>query len=302
MESGPNKLSPGLHFDVPDDIYRADPGINQSLLKAFGRARSPAHFRYDQSNPPDPNHPSRSGIRIGSFVDARLFRGPNFADKAFGVWPGERKGSGWTAFKERNEGAVLLNGDENDRAHGVLEALDGNDDMRKILRVSSQQVVAIAEHPKLKFRMKGLIDLLPDPERCDPLLLDYAFDLKTAKDASNEGFAKACYDFSYDIQAAYYSDILKLLGREVKTFGFIVVENTPPHVVKIHFINLNSEIICGIPGTKYKGARKRYEAWATAYLNCVANNNWPGYPESWSEITYKPWMLRENDYEGGELQ
>lgn len=288
------QLSPGLHFDIPDEVYRADAGLNQSLLKAFGHARSPAHFKWEQANPPDPNHPSRAGIRIGSYVDAWLFRGLKFLGENFAHWPGERKGNAWTAFKEQNAGSLLLNGDEYDRAHGVITALDEHNDMRSILRVSSQQVVAIVEHPRLKLRMKALIDLLPSPERCDPLLLAYAFDLKTASDASPEGFARACYDWGYDIQAAFYVDVLNFLGRDVKNFGFIVVENKPPHLVKIHYLLRESQIM--------RRARQKYEDWMTSYSNCVKLNDWPGYTSGWSEIQYKPWMLRDEGYGGEELQ
>lgn len=286
MESG---LSAGLHFDIADDAYRSDAGLSQSLLKAFGRAKSPAHFRYEQEHPKE----ETDSLRIGSYVDAALFRAADLGTR-FAIWPGERKGKDWTAFKEAGQGRMILNGTEQERAVSATKAIINHDDASKLLPVCSKQVAVIAEHPRLKLRMKGLIDMLPDSARCDPLLLDYAFDLKTASDASPEGFAKACWEFGYDIQAAFYTDLLNMNGRDVKTFGFIVVENKPPHLVKIHYLTLDSQII--------RRARRRYEDWMLAYSNCVKLNNWPGYTSGWSEIQYKPWMLRDEGYVGDTLE
>lgn len=282
-------LSTGLHFDVPESVYRADAGLNQSLLKAFGKAKSPAHFRYDQEHPKE----ETDSLRIGSYVDCALFRIKELTQQ-FTAWPEERRGAAWHTFKSAQAGKVILNGAELDRASGAVAAIINHDDSQKLFPACNKQVAAIAEHPKLKIRMKALIDLLPDPAHCDPLLLEYAFDLKTAADASPEGFAKACYEFGYDIQAAFYSDILNLLGRNIKTFGFIVVENRPPHLVKIHYLSNDSREI--------RRARERYQQWAIAYLDCLKHDHWNGYAESWSEITFKPWMLRDEAYVGDSLE
>lgn len=290
MESGHNILSPGLHYDLPDDVYRADPGINQSLLKAFGNAKSPARFRYECDHPGE----ETEALRIGSYVDCALFR-INELTKDFVAWPEERRGKAWYAFRSAQAGKTILNGAELDRASGAVAAVVNHEDFDRIFKVSNTQVAAVVEHPKLKLRMKALIDLLPDPKRCHPALLEYAFDLKTASDASPEGFSRACYDFGYDIQAAYYADILNFLGAKVATFGFIVVESRPPHLIKVHFLAIDSDII--------RRARRRYEKWMLEYHTCLTTDSWPGYTESWSEITYnKPWMLRDETYSGGELQ
>lgn len=279
-------LSIGLHPNIPEEVYRADHGLNQSLLKAFGSANSPLHFK---ERPPKEETDS---IRIGNYVDWATFR-PWELSKLLAVWPGERKGNDWKAFKEANKDKVILNASEHERALGAATAIAVHDDAQKILKVCNYQVVGIAQHP-LGFRMKGLLDLLPDPLRCDPLLLDYAFDLKTADDASSEGFALACYKWGYDVQAAFYMDILNAIGGNVNHFGFIVVENEKPHAVKIHYLSNGSQEI--------RRARERYQSWAIAYLDCLKHDRWNGYSESWSEITFKPWMLRDEGYGGEELQ
>lgn len=277
-------LPPGLHFDIPEEIYRNDPGLNQSLLKDFGRARSPAHFK---AAPP---REETDSLRIGNYVDWATLRIKDLPNRV-AVWPGERRGNDWKAFKEANKDKVILNASEHGRAIGAAKAVAIHEDAARILNVCSYQVVGIAL--ETVGRVKALIDLLPDPTRCDHLLLAYAFDLKTSDDASPEGFALQCYKLGYDTQAAFYMDVLNLCGRNVQKFGFIVVETHPPHAVKIHYLDNESKII--------RRARERYQQWAIAYLDCVKNNRWNGYAESWSEIVFKPWMLREQGYEGQEL-
>lgn len=279
-------LSLGLHLNIQEEAYRMDLGLNQSLLKDFGTARTPAHFK-DRK----PREETDS-LRIGNYVDWATFC-PHTLGQRVAVWPGERRGNDWKEFKQQNKDKVILNGSEHERALGAATAIAVHDDAQKILKVCNYQVAGIAQHPS-GFRMKGLIDLLPDPLRCDPLLLDYVFDLKTADDASTEGFALACYKWGYDVQAAFYMDILNAIGSNVNHFGFIVVENEKPHAVKIHYLSNDSREI--------RRARERYQSWAIGYLNCLKHDQWNGYSESWSEITFKPWMLRDEGYGGEELQ
>ena len=40
----------GIHHGLSHSYYRADPGFNQSTLKRFGTAPTPAHFYYDKTH------------------------------------------------------------------------------------------------------------------------------------------------------------------------------------------------------------------------------------------------------------
>ena len=256
-------LSPGIHYGVPFDAYRADPGINQSLLKAFGKAKSPAHYIYERDHPKDePKH-----SKIGRYVDSMLFT------KTGPVVTGDERAS-----------------DEFETALACKLHVMFNNDANKILMACQYQAVVIIDSDYDSEtggvpRLKGLIDLLPDPAKCDPLLLDYAFDLKTAADASPEGFRDACSKFGYHVQAAYYGDLAESAGRKITTFGFIVVETKPPHCVAIHYMPMDSHEI--------RRGRELYQRWLKDYSACLEKNQWPGYGEAWTEIRFKPWQLRD---------
>jgi PDDEXK-like domain of unknown function (DUF3799) len=59
-------------------------------------------------------------------------------------------------------------------------------------------------------------------------------DLKTSKDASPLGFAKAADNFGYDSQAQFYSEGHFELTGERCLFYFIAVETSPPFSVGVH--------------------------------------------------------------------
>lgn len=288
-------LHPGIHYDVPEEVYRKEPGFNQSLLKSFAKANTPAHFKWGQDHPAEPSE----SLRLGTFVDALVTHGlkatPEMIDGTsnFTLWSDTRRGNAWKIFKEANRGKTILTRDEYDRGLEIAEAVRQHDDAMKLIRACRSQVVVIAENPRLGagYRMKALIDLLPDTSRCDPALADYIFDLKTTNDASPEGFTESCWKFGYDVQAAFYLDALEYAGGpKANHFGFIAVENEPPYGVKIHFLRRDSK--------ELRRARESYEAWMKYYAECLAKNHWPGYTDSWTELSFKPWQVRTMDWEG----
>jgi hypothetical protein len=272
-------LPEGIHYDVVEKDYRSDPGLNQSTLKAFGAASTPRQFRYQCDSPKE----ETSSLRIGSFVDHVLFF-PSELDKRFAIWKEYRRGKEWTAFEELHKDKVILNGPEYQRATGIIASLESHTDTQRIFNVCRKQVAFYGMHPELCVRMKGLVDLLPDPALCHHSLLEYVFDFKTSADASPEGFAKLAWQLGYDVQAAWYLDGLNACGIPVNRIGFIVVESEPPHDVAIHYFNRFSREV-----TK---ARSKVEGYAKQFMACMQSGEWPGYGDGWTEIKFSDWQMR----------
>lgn len=271
----------GMHIGCRVSTYQADTGINQSLLKSFGKANTPAHFHYEQSRP----RKESPDLRIGSYVDAGIFFPEELAGQ-FATFTGKiRKGADWEAFKKTHQGKTILNMDEWSRAGGCILALKEHDDAQKIFKASHHQVVIIAEHPVFGVRMKGLIDCLPDQTRCHHLLARCIFDVKKSWSAKPEDFDDTCSSFGYHIQAAYYLDLASFVGLDADTFGFIVVEDEKPHKIKIHYIRKGSAV--------YNWGKSEYERLMVSYLECVRTDTWPDYGSDWAEVLYKPWQLRK---------
>lgn len=61
--------------------------------------------------------------------------------------------------------------------------------------------------------------------------LGLVIDLKTTTDASADSFARSVASFDYDMQAAFYLDVLSSLGLGASNFLFIAVETSEPFMV-----------------------------------------------------------------------
>lgn len=264
-------LPEGIHHGVPESVYRADPGINQSTLKAFGDARSPSHFQYENLNPTE----EADYLRIGKFVDNYFLQNKDW-DSCYAVWRERRQGKAWKEFQETNKGRIILSEKELFVGNQIISQLERHPDFVRLLTLCHHQSVVIARHPIFGCRMKALVDMLPKDE-CDISLLSFVFDLKTAHDASPDGFARQARLCGYDIQAAWYMDTLRFAGREVESFGFIAAENEPPFEVAIHYLPFDSREVVE--------ARTRYELWLPAYVQCMESGLWPGYGDQWFRLT-----------------
>lgn len=94
-------------------------------------------------------------------------------------------------------------------------------------------------------------------------------DLKTAADASLDGFTRAAADNDYHIQAAFYSDIMELMSGDGMgwMFVFIAQEKTKPYAFNLFEAS---------PQFLAQG-RYEYEMLLQLYKFCIDNNRWPGY-------------------------
>lgn len=119
-------------------------------------------------------------------------------------------------------------------------------------------------------------------------------DLKSAGDASLDGFTKAGASFDYHLQAALYSDIIEHLystGRPYKFF-FLAQEKTKPYAFNI-FQASNQYINQG---------RYEYELLLMLWNECINNGKYPGY-QVWcenkygvNELSLPNWAVKEINY------
>lgn len=288
----PPLLKPGIHFGVPPEVYRADPGYNQSALKDFGKARTPAHYRWDADHP---TLQDKDFIRIGNYVDSFLFGGDMerfiVAPDTYPCEPTKKDPrtskpwtmqanycKDWVAEKEA-AGKTVLRGDELQRANGCIKAVNAHEDCRSAIDASHHQVVVIAEHPVYGFRLKGCLDMHPK------VAMRWEWDFKTAADASDDGFNSAAEARGYHIQGKFYMNLLQWSGVEVGSFGFFVVENEPPHGVNTFYTEFDSP--------ECQRAETLINRWLPAYDECVRTKTWPNYPNQWTKLRFRKWALED---------
>jgi exodeoxyribonuclease VIII len=129
--------------------------------------------------------------------------------------------------------------------------------------------------------------------RCRPdkwLDTGYIADLKTADDASPQGFAKSMANWAYDVQDAYYTDGCAAVGKPLKGFLFVVVEKGA-RLVDGRPIGV---AVYRLSDTSRDLGRAKYRASLRKYAECVATNNWPCYGDRIQEIDLPTWEFTKN--------
>jgi exodeoxyribonuclease VIII len=109
-----------------------------------------------------------------------------------------------------------------------------------------------------------------DDKKCKPdalTSLNICLDLKTTEDASPYAFGRSAMKYRYDVQAAFYIDILEANNIPCEGFVFIAVEKTAPFAVACYVIE-DADIQAG---------RQKYQEDYIVWKQCTQLNEWPGY-------------------------
>ncbi len=236
--------------------YHARPEISKSDLDLL--ARSPLHLKMKnelKSKPTD-------ALILGSAVHKLVLEREDFLNE-FKIAPG--------ADKRTKEGKVIheeffkklgektpINWDSIKTAIKIAASVNSMRETAVFLRdgLAEQSYFSQIEGVAVKCR--------PDFFNEN---LGLCIDLKTTSDASADGFARSVASFNYHVQAAFYSDILRSLGKTVNNFLFIAVETKKPFMVG--FYTLDEAAI--------EQGRKTYLALLERYKLCLVRGEWWGY-------------------------
>jgi exodeoxyribonuclease VIII len=235
--------------------YRAHPALNFSLAKHL--LRSPAHFRAAV----DEEREETDAMRIGTLAHSMVLEGKNLLDlyaiKPEGMSFATKEGKEW---RDKQTLPILKEEDAN-AIPRIAEAIIENPDAAKILKgCQSRETPIIASMHGVE--CKCLIDL-HDPASGKWTIGDF----KTAQDASLREFANNAYRMDYDMQAAWYSDLLAISsGIENAPWWFwIVTEKKPPFVNAVY-----------IPSDELmQSGREKVQRALNIYNECMESGEWP---------------------------
>jgi hypothetical protein len=121
--------------------------------------------------------------------------------------------------------------------------------------------------------------------RFDWLADGYVVDYKTTTDADPSAFASSAARFDYAMQAAWYLDIARDLGRDVDGFAFIVQAKEPPYAVSVCELDWASEEL----------GRRRNRRALDLYAACVAADDWPAYGDGLHTISLPKWAFNQEE-------
>jgi hypothetical protein len=272
---------PGV-YDLPDEVYHADPVPGGSLSVSGARKllppSCPARFRYERDNPPAPKAVFDLGHAAHRLV---LDAGPDIVVVDAGDW---RTKVARTARDEAHAaGAVPLLAADYEQVQAMAAALREHPIASALLRPDTgrpeQTLVWVDAGTKVWRRAR--LDWYPYPGSGRLIVPDY----KTCRSAAPDDLQRAISEYGYHQQAAWYLDGIKALGlAEDPQFVLVFQETSAPYLVTVAQPDRTALRI---------GAHLNRVALMT-YRECVAADRWPGYSDDVELIQLPAWV--ENRY------
>lgn len=297
-------------LDMSDERYFALKSVDQSSLKTY--LGNPRKWAYERLHADE--RTTTDAMRLGTAFHAYLMdtgpvesipAGETFAKKANAQLRDDLSKAGGMAVSARD--MALLK-----RMRGNIESAsreDGNPDYMRLLREGRCEQVIEWTDPRTGLRLKAKPD-------CIPRGVDFLIDLKTAKSADPDEFARHAYDLGYHIQAAFYAWAVAqidpaLLGRttrRVSGMQFWTFEKDGPCDWRPYSIsrgnqmysNASDAIRAGLNGLKAdveRAANMGYGDDLDAAARMLMDHG--GYPKAGAEeLEFPDWALRDAERVG----
>lgn len=242
-----------------DHYHSLDKYISSSQLK-YLHAKSPKHYYHKYIAKEIPPEAPTSNMILGSAVHDKISGHFNktfyVAAKADGR---TKEGKAQRLMQIEEAGQRQIIDDETDTlASKITDSVLDNEPAAKLLRNAEKEASFFWTCPFSGLKLRSRIDALSD---------DYFVELKTATDASPNGFQRQCYNLNYDLSLFHYGEGLRVLNNKMCLGYFIVVETSAPFTVQC-----------------YKASDELFESgrikWleATSKLSAADKNSiWPSY-------------------------
>lgn len=244
---------------IPNKEYREREGVSSTDLKKI--AKSPAHFRYWKDHPQE-DTPS---LLFGRAAHKYMLEKDEFKTE-FAVAPNvdRRTKEGkelWAKFVEENNDKDIISVDDMQKIEEMYEALYSTPFIKTLLS-GKKELSFFAKDEETGEIMKCRPDCITEFKGAK-ILIDY----KTTDNADSDDFMKQAIKLMYDMQLAYYEDILEKVTGEEYAVIFIAQEKNAPYCVNI--LEANSYFM--------QSGRDMYRTMLDRYAECKKTNNWYGY-------------------------
>lgn len=212
-----------MNTDTKETLTAADyfaiERMSNSKLKLFRTNRRKFFLQHVAKTLP-PDEPSEA-MQLGTLLHCLLLEPDEYASR-YAVAPAcdrrtkEGKAT-WQEFCQQSNGKQVVKAEMREQAARMADAV----------LTSPLAAPFILDMPgQVEHSILWECDGVPCKSRLDKLCPDVIVDIKTAKDASPEAFARAAANLSYNSQAAFYRR-----AAGVSQFIFLVVENVEPYRV-----------------------------------------------------------------------
>ena len=253
----------GVVYGLPESEYHA-PKDELSSTGAKLLLQSPKKFKYQVI---DGHRVFRPAFDLGTTVHTKVLGvGAGFIE-----YPEEHlTASGNVSTKaatvewereQRANGAIILTPAQSAQADGMAEAVLMEPESRRLFEREGHSEVSIFDQLR-GVKRRGRIDYMPTDG-------GFVVDLKTALDASGQGFRSSVEKYGYHIQYGHYTDILERITGEKRDMIFVVVEKEAPYEVNVIRFDENEDF------ARF-GEAEALQA-VDDYARCVETGEWPGY-------------------------
>ena len=288
------RFEPGTyHDDIPSHVYHRGPGISKSGLDLI--ARSPAHYKFHVEHP----SPDTRATRIGTAFHTLLLEPERF-DTEYVLAP-------YTEWRTKE--AKEWRAAQQEAGLFVLMAKAGADPVRNPSEwdLIHRMRDSVMEHPYAPlFLQAGISERsMYWRQRCSVRLGDggeevernelarlradridtahnVLVDIKTARDASYTGFARACVEHRYHLQREWYMMGARECGHAFDEFIFLVVESGPPYGIGLYTI----------PQRWCQQAAAMLRSNLETYARCLELDEWPAYPHEVRDLELPAYAQR----------
>lgn len=254
--------APEIVDGLSAESYHADrASVSSSGLRKLLTPGCPAQFKYDLDHPQPPKREFDLGHAAHKLV---LGEGEEIVVTEYDDWRTKN------AREERDEiraaGAVPLLLHEGEQVTAMANAIRQHPHAGPLFAPGTgiPERSIYWTHPETGVRVRVRPDWLT--VRPETTLV---IDLKTAADASPDGFSKAIESYSYHQQGALYLDGVEAAGLapEGARFLFVVQSKKAPYLVTVRELSDQDQDI----------GRARNEKALRIYADCAANGTWPDW-------------------------
>ena len=257
---------------IPNDLYHSGPGISKSGLDLVERA---PRIYCDTVCGRIPRKQSEA-MNLGSAVHALVLEPSEVGVAMIAVAPDvdRRTKDGKAAYAEflaSSAGKIVLSPDEYARACGMAQAVHEHPIAGQLFSDGIAELSFFYTMPG-----RQIVKCRPDYVRPGFGGKFRLVDLKTTSCARAKEFRYSCIDFRYDVQAAFYSDLVReVTGTEITDFTFVAVEKEAPYLVACYKIEAAAIV----------RAREAYRRNLLTLRDCIASDIWLGYPTAVQTIS-----------------
>lgn len=267
---------PALHglVEMTNEEYHAAPGISKSGLDKV--AKSPRHYWARYVDPNRGLEKSTPAMVLGTATHVAVLETEQFAVRYVAAPEcDKRTKEGKAIFEKFNAEAgdrIVLTADEYALALRLSEAVQAHPIASGLLRNGEAEQTYFATDRDTGALIKCRPDWLTEG--------GWLVDLKTTDDASPSGFGRSAANFRYDVQAAWYSDVLEqLYGKAPEHFIFIAVEKSAPYAIGVYYITPE----------QIATARDKMQRDLARIVACQASGVWPDYGEEPMALRLPNW-------------